>query len=119
MQAIALPGQSIVQGKDSVTPTTKRKLTIHDLLSQLKHYNPATRRGMAAQISHYQDTHPEFQTTDAIAGLRELFSEHPSLAMTNLTAVLNRCVRVIADEVSQCAVEALAVSRVSTSRTQV
>lgn len=65
---------------------------------------------MAAQISHYQDTHSGFRTIDAIAGLRELFTEHPSLAMTNLTAVLNRCVRVIADEVSQRVVEALAVS---------
>ncbi|THH28076.1 hypothetical protein EUX98_g6127 [Antrodiella citrinella] len=78
-QAIALPGQSINHDKDANTPSTRRKLTLDDLLLHLKHYNPSTRK-------------------DAIAGLRELFSEHGSLALTNLTTVLNRCVRIIGDE---------------------
>ncbi|TCD61311.1 hypothetical protein EIP91_008639 [Steccherinum ochraceum] len=78
-RSIALPGQSIVQDRDTGAPSTKRKLTFEDLISQLKHYNPTTRK-------------------DAIAGLRELFSDHPSLALLNLTTVVNRCVRIIADE---------------------
>ncbi|KAH8102453.1 hypothetical protein BXZ70DRAFT_1063256 [Cristinia sonorae] len=78
-RSIALPGQSIVQERDAAVPSTKRRLTFDDLISQLKHYNPTTRK-------------------DAISGLRELFSEHSSIALGNLTTVLNRCVRMIGDD---------------------
>lgn len=36
---------------------------------------------------------------DAIAGLRELLEEHPSLINSSLTAILHACARIISDEV--------------------
>lgn len=43
--AIALPTQSITVVKDENAPTTKRKLTIDDLLAHLKHYSPSVKKG--------------------------------------------------------------------------
>lgn len=37
--------------------------------------------------------------SEAILGLRELFEAHPELITVNLTALVNNCVRLIADEV--------------------
>jgi hypothetical protein len=40
-----LPGQSIVTAKDDAQPLTKRKQSLDDLLTQLKHYGATVRRG--------------------------------------------------------------------------
>ncbi|KAF8622888.1 hypothetical protein AX15_006653 [Amanita polypyramis BW_CC] len=78
-RTITLPGQSITVEKGADAPTTKRKLTIDDLLIHLKHYNVATRR-------------------DAIFGLRELLESHWDLLESHLVLLLNGLVRLISDE---------------------
>ncbi|CCM05152.1 uncharacterized protein FIBRA_07361 [Fibroporia radiculosa] len=78
-RSIALPSQSIAHDRPDEAPTTKRKLTLNDLLAHLKHYNTGTRR-------------------DAIIGLRELLEAHPELIAPHLTALINSCVRIIGDE---------------------
>lgn len=45
MIAIALPNQSIAVEKDDAAPTTKRRLTLEDLLGNVKHHNAGARRG--------------------------------------------------------------------------
>jgi hypothetical protein len=44
--AIALPSQSILIDKSQAGPSTRRKQTLEELLSLLKHYSPGTRRGL-------------------------------------------------------------------------
>ncbi|KAI0639775.1 hypothetical protein C8Q77DRAFT_1082807 [Trametes polyzona] len=78
-RSIALPTQNISTGKDTDTPTTKRRLTFDALIVHLKHYNASTRR-------------------DAILGLRELLEAHPELIGVHLTTLINSCVRTISDE---------------------
>ena len=46
--AIALPRQTIGLEKDASKPTTRRNLTLDDLLVHLKHYNPTTRKGICS-----------------------------------------------------------------------
>lgn len=46
--AIALPTQAIVHDAERGVPTTKRKLTLDDLTSQLKHYSAGVRKGLDA-----------------------------------------------------------------------
>ncbi|XP_006454401.1 hypothetical protein AGABI2DRAFT_214405 [Agaricus bisporus var. bisporus H97] len=78
-RSIALPTQSIAAVKDETAPTTKRKLTINDLLTHLKHYNPSVKR-------------------DALAGLNELLEAHWSLINKNLSLLINQLARLINDE---------------------
>ncbi|EKM61169.1 uncharacterized protein PHACADRAFT_247608 [Phanerochaete carnosa HHB-10118-sp] len=78
-RSIALPSQTIVHDVERGIPTTKRKLTLDDLISHLKHYNAGVRR-------------------DAIIGLRELFEDHPGVIVSSLSATLSNCARVIGDE---------------------
>ncbi|KAI0094749.1 hypothetical protein BDY19DRAFT_1038840 [Irpex rosettiformis] len=78
-RSIALPSQNIAAAKDGLGPTTKRKLTLDDLIIHLKHYNSGIRK-------------------DALLGLRELFEDHPEIISLSLTPVLNGCIRLIADE---------------------
>ncbi|KAI0704957.1 hypothetical protein BC835DRAFT_1315942 [Cytidiella melzeri] len=78
-RSVTLPSQNIGSEKDGLGPTTKRKLTFDDLLVHLKHYNVGMRR-------------------DALLGLRELIEDHPEIAVSSLTPLLNGCVRLIADE---------------------
>lgn len=47
--AIALPSQSIGTQKDQTEPTTRRNLTLPDLVVQVKHYSPGTRKGDAGE----------------------------------------------------------------------
>lgn len=78
-RSIALPSQSIASTKLSSEPTTKRKLSLDDLLAQLKHYSPSTRR-------------------DALSGLRELLTGHPSLLLPALPRLLASTARLISDD---------------------
>ncbi|KAF8516107.1 hypothetical protein BU17DRAFT_51113 [Hysterangium stoloniferum] len=78
-RSIAVPHQTIGQTKDISKPTTRRNLTLDDLLVQLKHYNPGTRK-------------------DAILGLRELLEAHPALVHSSLTPIIQTCARIISDE---------------------
>ncbi|KAJ3559764.1 hypothetical protein NM688_g137 [Phlebia brevispora] len=78
-RSIALPSQSITQSDSGGVPSTKRRLTLDDLLAHLKHYNPGTRR-------------------DALYGFKELFEENPDILLPSLTPLINGCVRVIGDE---------------------
>ncbi|THH10532.1 hypothetical protein EW145_g1260 [Phellinidium pouzarii] len=78
-RSIALPQQSISVSKDASAPTTKRKLTLEDLLAHLKHYNAGIRK-------------------DALQGLRELLEEHYDLIEPNLLKLVNASARLISDE---------------------
>lgn len=78
-RSIALPSQSIASSKPSSEPTTKRKLSLDDLLTQLKHYSPSTRR-------------------DALSGLRELLTAHPALLLPALPRLLTSTARLISDD---------------------
>ncbi|KAH8110674.1 hypothetical protein DFH11DRAFT_1514092 [Phellopilus nigrolimitatus] len=78
-RSIALPQQSIATTKDASAPTTKRKLTLEDLLAHLKHYSAGIRK-------------------DALQGLHELLEEHRFLLEPNLLKLTNTCVRLISDE---------------------
>lgn len=78
-RSIALPSQGIVHDADRGVPTTRRKLTNEDLISQLKHYNANVRK-------------------DAIVGLRELFEDYPDIVISSLSTTLNNCARMIADD---------------------
>ncbi|TFY71908.1 hypothetical protein EVG20_g1081 [Dentipellis fragilis] len=78
-RSIALPSQSIVTTGENGVPSTRRRLTLDDLLSHLKHYNSGTRK-------------------DALLGLRELLEAHPAMIEQCLTTLLNSCIRLISDE---------------------
>ncbi|KDQ20313.1 hypothetical protein BOTBODRAFT_27733 [Botryobasidium botryosum FD-172 SS1] len=78
-RSIALPTQSITVEKDDGEPTTKRNLTLDDLLTHMKHYNAATRK-------------------DAIFGLRELLSANPDLIIPSLSTLINGCTRIVGDD---------------------
>ncbi|KAJ3844883.1 hypothetical protein F5878DRAFT_21636 [Lentinula raphanica] len=78
-RSIALPSQSIVVEKDDSAPTTRRKLSLDDLLVHMKHHNPSTRK-------------------DTIFGFRELFDAHWELVGSSLPVLLNATARVIGDE---------------------
>ncbi|KAH7911965.1 hypothetical protein BJ138DRAFT_1005493 [Hygrophoropsis aurantiaca] len=78
-RTIALPTQSITIEKDGAIPITRRKQSFDDLICQLKHYSPGTRK-------------------DAIFGVRELFEAHPPLIRSTFTALVGVCVRMIGDE---------------------
>ncbi|TFK57197.1 hypothetical protein OE88DRAFT_1619628 [Heliocybe sulcata] len=78
-RSITLPSQSITAQKGEAVPKTSRKLTFDDLLLQLKHYNPSTRK-------------------DAIFGVRELLEGYPQLAEMRLNALITSCARLIGDE---------------------
>ena len=43
--AIALPRQTVSIQKDESEPTTRRNLSLSDLVGQLKHYSPSIRKG--------------------------------------------------------------------------
>ncbi|GLB36226.1 hypothetical protein LshimejAT787_0305140 [Lyophyllum shimeji] len=78
-RSIALPSQSIAHEKDASVPTTKRRLTLEDLITHTRHYSASTRK-------------------DAILGLRELFEANWDLVESSFTALINACVRLIGDE---------------------
>ncbi|KAG7099292.1 hypothetical protein E1B28_001151 [Marasmius oreades] len=78
-RSIALPNQSITIEHDGETPTTKRRQTLDDLISHLKHHNPGARK-------------------DALFGLRELLSAHSQLVNSSFPVLANTTVRLIADE---------------------
>ncbi|KAF8519064.1 hypothetical protein JB92DRAFT_2900438 [Gautieria morchelliformis] len=78
-RSIAVPYQTIGQEKDASKPTTRRNLSLDDLLLHLKHYNPTTRK-------------------DAIWGIRELLDTNPQLMGTSLTPVIQACARIVGDE---------------------
>lgn len=70
-----------IRTKDSALPTTKRNLSIKDLLSQCQHYNASIRQ-------------------DGVNGLRELLKEHPDLLTDNLSQVLRRTAELFTDKES-------------------
>lgn len=78
-RSVTLPNQTISVEHDAETPTTKRKQTLDDLVSQLKHHNPGTRK-------------------EALFGLKELFSSHSQLVTSSFSVLANATVRLIADE---------------------
>ncbi|KAJ4486240.1 hypothetical protein J3R30DRAFT_3445394 [Lentinula aciculospora] len=78
-RSIALPSQSIAIEKDDNAPTTRRKLSLDDLLVNLKHHNPGARK-------------------DSIFGFRELFHAHWELIDSSLPILFNATVRIIGDE---------------------
>ncbi|KAH9981382.1 hypothetical protein BGW80DRAFT_1434558 [Lactifluus volemus] len=78
-RSIALPTQSITVEKDVNAPTTRRKLTLTDLVTHLKHHNSNVKK-------------------DALLGLRELLEAHTELIESSLAFVMGACARMIADE---------------------
>lgn len=61
-------------------PTNKRRQTLSDVLSLLKHYSAGTRK-------------------DAIFSARELFQDHPGLLERSIAPLLGACARIVGDEV--------------------
>ncbi|KAL0068383.1 rRNA processing protein [Marasmius tenuissimus] len=78
-RSIALPTQSITVEKDEDAPTTRRRQTLDDLLSHLKHHNAGTRK-------------------DAVLGLKELVTDHLEVATSSFPVIVNATVRLIGDE---------------------
>ncbi|KAH7880643.1 uncharacterized protein C8R40DRAFT_1165590 [Lentinula edodes] len=78
-RSIALPSQSIAVEKDDSAPTTRRKLSLDDLIVNIKHHNPGTRK-------------------DTIFGFRELLDAHWELIDSSLPILINVTVRIIGDE---------------------
>ncbi|KAF9583273.1 hypothetical protein BGW38_009857 [Lunasporangiospora selenospora] len=79
-RAISLPSQSISHDK-STALTNARNVTFAELLTQLKHYSPGTRK-------------------DALLGLRDLFHRHPHLLPLHLGTLMNAVVRLLIDDSS-------------------
>ncbi|KAM9851906.1 testis-expressed protein 10 homolog [Aulostomus maculatus] len=77
---------------DTSGPTTHRQLGIHDLLSQLHHYN--------ANVKH-----------SALLGLRELLSLNPSLLEQHLSRLLSEVAAVFTDKDGNVRVAATRVLR--------
>lgn len=71
--------QSIGREANPNAPTTKRNLTLSDLLTQLKHYNASVRK-------------------DALLGLRELLDNHADIFDDSVPAVVPALARLIGDE---------------------
>ncbi|XP_048880364.1 testis-expressed protein 10 homolog isoform X1 [Brienomyrus brachyistius] len=75
-KGIRLPDQL---KRDESGPTTTRRLSIKDLLSQLHHYSGGVKQA-------------------ALVGLRELLCQHPQLLEQHLSSVLSEAAAVIADK---------------------
>ncbi|XP_068092597.1 testis-expressed protein 10 [Hyperolius riggenbachi] len=60
-------------------PTSKRKLTITDILSQMHHYNSAVKHG-------------------ALIGLREILATHPSLVDLHISSIMSEVAAVFTDK---------------------
>ncbi|KAG9038755.1 hypothetical protein FRB95_014304 [Tulasnella sp. JGI-2019a] len=78
-RSIGLPNQTITTDRDDAQPTTRRNLTLADLMIQIKHYSANVRK-------------------DALTGLRELLEIHPGMLHTNLNTIINGTSRTIGDE---------------------
>ncbi|KAG0255882.1 hypothetical protein BG011_004875 [Mortierella polycephala] len=79
-KAISLPSQSISHDKTALL-TNSRNVTFVELMTQLKHYSPGTRK-------------------DALLGLRDLFHRHPHLLPLHLGVLVNAVVRLLIDDSS-------------------
>ncbi|KAG0047219.1 hypothetical protein BGZ83_007690 [Gryganskiella cystojenkinii] len=79
-KAISLPSQSITHDKTTLL-TNSRNVTFSELMTQLKHYSPSTRK-------------------DALLGLRDLFHRHPHLLPLHLGVLVNTIVRLLIDDSS-------------------
>ncbi|KAG0378941.1 hypothetical protein BGX24_002328 [Mortierella sp. AD032] len=77
-KAISLPSQSISHDKTALL-TNSRNVTFLELMTQLKHYSPGTRK-------------------DALLGLRDLFHRHPHLLPLHLGVLVNSVVRLLIDD---------------------
>lgn len=77
-KAISLPSQSISHDKTALL-TNSRNVTFAELMTQLKHYSPGTRK-------------------DALLGLRDLFHRHPHLLPLHLGVLVNSVVRLLIDD---------------------
>ncbi|KAF9127172.1 hypothetical protein BGW39_006069 [Mortierella sp. 14UC] len=77
-RAISLPSQSISHDKTALL-TNSRNVTFAELMTQLKHYSPGTRK-------------------DALFGLRDLFHRHPHLLPLHLGVLVNTVVRLLIDD---------------------
>ncbi len=75
---IVIPDQSVLEEKSGQV-TTKRNLSLADLLTQLAHYSAAVRK-------------------QALLGFRELFSSHPAILATELGAVMSKFPKGLIDE---------------------
>ncbi|KAF9395298.1 hypothetical protein CPC16_008782 [Podila verticillata] len=79
-RAISLPSQSISHDKTALL-TNSRNVTFAELMTQLKHYSPGTRK-------------------DALLGLRDLFHRHSHLLPLHLGVLINSVVRLLIDDSS-------------------
>ncbi|KAF9966162.1 hypothetical protein BGZ70_003122 [Mortierella alpina] len=77
---ISLPSQSISHDKTAAL-TNSRNVTFAELMTQLKHYSPGTRK-------------------DALLGLRDLFHRHSHLLPLHLGVLVNSIVRLLIDDSS-------------------
>jgi hypothetical protein len=57
--------------------------------------------GEVCHFLHGDNMVVKSRVTDALLGLRELLEANPQLIDSSLTTLINTCVRIIADEVSQ------------------
>ncbi|XP_072268183.1 testis-expressed protein 10 isoform X2 [Pyxicephalus adspersus] len=64
---------------DHSLPTSRRKLTITDILSQLHHYNSSVKHG-------------------ALVGLQEILSTHPSLIDTHISSIMSEVTAMFTDK---------------------
>jgi pre-rRNA-processing protein IPI1 len=99
LAAIAIPNQSISVDKSN-EQTTRRKLTLDDLIVHSRHYSPNIRKGHSSNslCSRVEKTSDTASNTDALYGLKELFTLHPDLLHTSTSLVLSSVVRLVADD---------------------
>lgn len=76
--------------EDPSLPTSRRKLTITDILSQMHHYN--------AGVKH-----------DALVGLREVLSTHPLVIDTHISVIMSEVAAVFTDKDSMVRSAAISV----------
>ncbi|CAG8451772.1 10250_t:CDS:10, partial [Acaulospora morrowiae] len=76
-RSIILPSQSISEDKSNEI-TNSRNLTLNDLVVQLKHYSPGTRK-------------------DAIQGLKDFFYRYPNTLSESLSTIVNSLARLLID----------------------
>jgi pre-rRNA-processing protein IPI1 len=96
--AIVLPNQSLAAEKDRAQPTTRRQLSLQDLVNHLKHYNAGTRVGESSSILVPCTFLTIYTLKDAILGLRELLGDNSDLISTSLSKFISTCARLISDE---------------------
>jgi pre-rRNA-processing protein IPI1 len=100
-----LPNQSITEDKSNEI-TNSRNLTLNELLTQLKHYNPGMRKGCLFNVIYLFKKllalirpYLKKKKKDAIIGLKDFFRVNPHILSQSSSLVVNSLLRLLIDDV--------------------